>query len=197
MPRPLSIAIIATLCFTFTARAEDKPSPAAKKILEKAVAKVKTNRQEFDKANKKPLDEARAELQELAKKLVDDGKAQEATSVLKQVGTLDADVLKMANAPVPVAGGGAVPQKPLLERMAGKWRRGGNNDVFVIGPDGFVQISNGDQGKLLLMSPEVAEVVLKSGWKLRVLMAQEDIACALEWDPRGRQTQGFVLEQMK
>lgn len=120
MPRLLTIALITSLCLTCTARAEDKPLPATKLILEKAVREVRKNRQAFDKANEKPLGTARQELQDLSTKLIKDGKTAEAQAVLRQVDTLDADVLKSANAPPPVAGG-VVPQKPLLERLEGKW----------------------------------------------------------------------------
>lgn len=198
MPRLLSVTLLAVLLSATLSLADETPSPAVRRILDEASAEVKKNRQVFDKANEKPIAEAREQLQELAKTLVDEGKAEEATAVLKQISTLEKEVLGKADTP-PSGTGKNKPtaQKALLERMAGKWRRAADNFVFVIGPDGVVQISNGDQGKLVVASPEAAELVLKSGWRLRLLMAHEDVVCSLEWEPRGRQTPGFVLERIK
>lgn len=78
-----------------------KPSPEVKKILDKAIAEVKKNRQEFDKANETPLGDAKKALAELSTKLIKGNKAIEAGVVLKQIETLEADVLKMANASEP------------------------------------------------------------------------------------------------
>lgn len=192
------VIAVAILFLVKPSLADDKPSPAVKRILDEASAEVKKNRQAFDKANEKPIAEAREQLQELAKKLVDEGKPEEATGVLKQISTLEKEVLGKADTPPSGTGKNKpAPQKALLERMAGKWRRAADNFVFVIGPDGVVQISNGDQGKLVVASPEAAEVALKSGYRLRLLMAHEDVVCSLEWEPRGRQTPGFVLERIK
>jgi len=145
MPRPLLIALIA---FVATAnlygQEAKKPSPAVTRILDEAVRAVKRNRVEFDKANQKPLGEARKALEELSTKLIKDGKADEAGAVLKQVGTLEADVMRMASAPAPMAGGGGVvPQKPLLERLAGKWTHPTMESVRVLKGDGSFEQYNG------------------------------------------------------
>lgn len=126
MPRSLSIALIASLCFTLTARADDKPSPAVKRILDKAVAEVKKNLAEFAKENEKPLGDARGELQGLFQKLVDGGKSEDAQAVVKQIETLQADVLRMAS-------GGQKPTlkpavKTILEKALRDVRR--NRDAF-------------------------------------------------------------------
>jgi hypothetical protein len=119
MPRSLSIAIIAGLCFTLPARADDKPSPAVKRILDKTVAEVKKNRQEFDKANAKPLGDARVELQDLSTKLIKDGKTVDATAVLKQIENLEADVMRMAKAPAPIQSNrGVVDDRQAVVRQA-------------------------------------------------------------------------------
>ena len=203
MPRPLSIALIASLCFALTTKAEDKASPAVKKILDKAVAKVRTNRTEFDKANKKPLDEARAELQDLSTKLIKDGKTEEAGGVLKQVGTLEVDVMRMANAPAPVAGGGAAPQKPLLDRIAGKWDMG--NWHMVIEQDGSCkQVEKGNgivsaTGQFVLKDAGTAEMKLTNGWGWQCSMPMDDDKLVVfNWNPAGqRQAGGKVLERVK
>lgn len=202
IPRPLSIALIATLCFSFTVRAEDKPSPAVKRILDKAVGKVRANRTDFDKANKKPLDEARAELQELAKTLVDDGKADEATTVLAQVKTLDGDVMRIANAPAPVAGGGGrvPPQKPLLERMAGEWRRDGRESI-VLRADGTANKKWPDTAaapvKLTARSSEVAELTFPDGYAWQLRMAGDDVIAVLEFKDGQLSGQGLALTRIK
>lgn len=98
MPRPL-ILFIAFSLFTATVYGQEKPmpSPAVKAMLDQAVVEVKRNRQEFAKANEKPLGDAREELQGLFQKLVDSGKSADAQAVLKQIETLQADVLRMAS----------------------------------------------------------------------------------------------------
>ena len=202
MPRPLIVFLVFSLCSANLYGQQAKaPSPAVKRILDKAVADIKKNRKEFDEANQKPLGDARVELQDLSTKLIKEGKTVDAAAVLKQIEMLDVDVMKMANAPAPVpgvGGGGVVPpQKSLLDRLAGKWRRAGNNDVITINADGSLQMSNGDQGRVVVTATEVAEVSLKSGWRLRFPMAQEQFACALEWDPQGQATPGFVLERIR
>jgi hypothetical protein len=75
MPRPLILLIAFSLCSaTVHGQEAKKPSPAVKRVLDKAVAEVKKNRQEFDKANAKPLGDARVELQDWSTKLIKDGK---------------------------------------------------------------------------------------------------------------------------
>jgi hypothetical protein len=79
-------------------------------------------------------------------KLVDDGKADEAGAILKQIGTLEADVLKLAKAPapIPIEEDRILPQRPLLERMAGEWFNPNRNEKRVFSPDGkFSQLRKG------------------------------------------------------
>ena len=138
MPRPLLIALVAFVASAnLFGQEAKKPSPAVTRILEEAVRAVKKNRVEFDKANQKPLGEARKALEELSTKLIKDGKADEAGAVLKQVGTLEVDVMRLANAPAPMAGG-AVPQRPLLERMAGRWTHPNSTGLLAFEENGKV-----------------------------------------------------------
>lgn len=202
MSRPLSIALIVTFCLALTARGEDKPSPAVKRILDKAVAEVKKNRQEFAKANQKPLDEARQELQDLSTKLIKDGKAEEATAVLRQVGTLEDDVMKMANAPAPGVGR-AVPRKPLLERMVGNWTHPNEPTIFQIEPNGDTrQILKADgkvirQGQMRVMADGTAEVML-AGHRYKVSEAGADRLAAEVWLPSGQPWEfGLVMTRIK
>lgn len=197
MPRPL-ILLLAILFLAKPSLADEKakPSPVAKKILDEAVGEVKKNLKAFEKANEKPIAEARDKFQELAKKLIGDGKTDEATAVLGQVKTLEADVMKMAKAPEPSGGGGKpAPQKPLLERMVGKWRRIDPQQEYFVAADGMIRAQNGDAGKLTSTSPESAEVVFRSGWKFQIIMVNDELACCLAWKPTGERTHGFALER--
>jgi hypothetical protein len=202
MTRPLSIAIIVSLLFTSVVMADDKLSPVVKKILDKAVVEVKKNRQEFDKANEKPISEARQELQDLSTKLIKDGKTDEATAVLGQVKTLEADVMKMANASN--GGGKAVLQKPLLERMAGRWSRLGEGYFYHLHADGTAETVDQSTNRvtnrvrMAVVSAEVAEAVWPNGYRDRFVLAGDDLIAVMNWNPRGkRDGAGFVLERIK
>lgn len=127
MPR-LLVLLLAFSLFSTTLYGQEvkKASSAVKVILDQAVAEVKRNRQEFDKANEKPLADAREELQGLFQKLVDGGKSEDAQAVVKQMETLQADVLRMAS-------GGEKPTlkpavKTILEKALREVRK--NRDAF-------------------------------------------------------------------
>jgi hypothetical protein len=141
MPRPLLIGLIAFFASAnLYGQEAKKPSPAVTRILDEAVRAVKKNRVDFDKANQKPLGDARKALEELSTKLIKDGKADEAGAVLKQVGTLEADVMRMANAPAPVPA--PVPAEPQIDRQiqavlcGPKWRHGKHPNRYLFFPDG-------------------------------------------------------------
>jgi hypothetical protein len=143
MTRPALIFLLAIACSSTTFGQEAKTLPAVKRILDKATAEVKKNFQEFDTANQKPLGDARVELQDLSTKLIQDGKNVDARAVIKQIETLEADVLKRANAPAPVPAARPVPEKPLLDRMAGKWFNPTRKETRVFGADGsFTQLKS-------------------------------------------------------
>jgi hypothetical protein len=135
----VAVASSATLCGQETKRA-----PAAmKRVIDKAVAEVRRNRQDFEKANQTPLEDARQELQDLAQNLIADGKTDEATAVLRQVKTLEADVLRIAKAPEPTAigAGRGVSQKALVERLAGTWVHPNRAEKRIFNTDGtFTQL---------------------------------------------------------
>jgi hypothetical protein len=196
MHRTLLLALVAVL-FSANLYGQDtkKPSQAVERILNKAVMEVRKNRQEFDKANQKPLGDARVELQDLSTKLIKDGKTVDATAVLKQIETLDVDVMKRAGAPEPAPMPRPTPQKLLLEKLVGRWQRPGYE--YVIGADGMIRASDGDGGRLVLVSPEIAEVIWKTGTKTQYLMAHDDIACGVVLLPNGSRKQIYVLERVK
>lgn len=167
MNRSLSIALIASLCLVFTARANDKARalPAVKKIFDKAVVAVKKNRDDFAKANETPLNEARMGLQEVLTKLVDEKKDNDAKAVLDQISTLEADVLKTANAPAPLPPVPPSPLKPDPEVKAclcrQKWRHSSlplrynfsENGTFVLegSPRGGVYEVVGENSNFVLL----------------------------------------------
>lgn len=174
----------------------EKPTlkPAVKTILEKALREVRKNRDAFDKANQKPLGSAREQLQELAKQQAGEGKTKDASASLQQIETLTRDVMRLAEAPVPVAGG-AGPQKPLLERMAGKWR--GENSGFTIQPNGEVQKADGNHGVLVLASPDVAEMTWRSGEKVRLRIVDENKIAVTGFDKKGKPFAGILWERVE
>jgi hypothetical protein len=204
MPRPLSIAIIASLWFTSVVMADDKPSPTVKRILDKAVGEVKKNLADFSKKSEKPLGDARLELQELSKKLIEDGKTVDATAVLKQIETLEADVMRMAKAPEHSGGGGKpAPQKPLLERMAGRWSHGSHDHAFFIEPNGNItevvkrngQVNS--RGRAVNISDDVVEVRLENGYKSQMGLVGDKILAMVWWEPSGKPMQGWFFERIK
>jgi len=175
-------------------------SPAVKRIIDDAARTVKRNRTEFDKANQKPLDDARKQLEELSTKLIKDGKTDEAAIALRQIKTLEADVMRVANAP-PVAAG-AVAQKPLLERLAGKWDRPDTDESFLIESASSIWSISKSKGirtqmKLISVDQQKCDLQYHSGWRLSLRPAGEDAVAVFEWSPKGERKKGFALERMK
>lgn len=177
-----------------------KPSPAVKQILDKTVRDVKRNLQDFQKANKEPLSDARKDLQDLAKKLVDDRKEDEAKKVLEQIATLEADVMREANAPPMVI---QPPQKPLGERLVGKWDRIGHIEYLKVQPDGQVALHRDDDdrvtvaGRFSLASPDIAEIAWDNGFQWQIRIAGDDAIAVFELAPKGGRRQGFALERVR
>lgn len=206
MARPLILLLAVLLSATVHGQEAKKPSPAVTRILDEAVRAVKRNRVDFDKANQKPLGEARKALDELSTKLIKDGKADEAAAVLRQVGTLEADVMRMANAPAPVAGGGAVAQRPLLERMAGKWMHPNHPTYYTIEPNGMIREmfkSDGrvhGEGRLEAMPDGTAEGMRQpDGWRWKLAEAGVNKIALEMADPKTGKpwNVGLVLERTK
>jgi hypothetical protein len=205
MPRPLSIALLAILFLAKPSLADEKakPSPAVKKILDEAVGDVKKNRQAFDKANEKPIAEARDKLQELAKKLIEEGKTDEVTAVLGQVKTLEADVMKMANASN--GGGKAVLQKSLLDRLAGRWNRSNDQSYWVIERDGTAGCRNlqshkpcHQDSKVRVIDEETGEIAWPNGWRWQIRMAGNDVLAIHETGPDGKVfADGLILTRQR
>lgn len=201
-----TVILLLAVLFSVIAHGQEakKSSPAVTRILDEAVRAVKRNRVDFDKANQKPLGEARKALDDLSTKLIKDGKADEAAAVLRQVGTLEADVMRMANAPAPLAGGGAVRQKPLMERIVGKWSAGDYPEYFMVNDGGaWMQVKNDGKGTVIesvamqLLDYETAEVRYRSGWRLQCRLAGDDVLAVTEIGPDGRKSRGFALERVR
>lgn len=84
MNRPLSIALVASLCFAFAVRADEADPTnlaAVKRALDKADADVAKNRKAFEEANKKAFAEAEKALKAEADRLSKSGKPEEAVAV--------------------------------------------------------------------------------------------------------------------
>jgi hypothetical protein len=175
-------------------------SPAVKRIVDDAARTVKRNRTEFDKANQKPLDDARKQLEELSTKLIKDGKTDEAAIALRQIKTLEADVMRVANAP-PVAAG-AVAQKPLLERLAGKWDRPDTDEFFLIESANSIwsiskKTGQRNQLKVISVSDSKCDLQYPTGWRLSFRSAGDDAIAVFALSPTGEKKKGFALERMK
>lgn len=205
MPRPL-IPLFAILFLVKPSLADEKakPSPVVTKILDKAVSEVRKNRQAFDKANEKPIAEARQELQDLATNLIKDGRTDEATAVLGQVKTLEADVMQIAKTVVG-GGGKSVSDKPFLERLAGKWNRSNDPSYWVIERDGTAGCRNlqshkpcHPDSKVRVVDEEAAEIVWPQGWRWRIRMAGNDVLAIHETGPDGKVfADGLILTRQK
>lgn len=89
--------VIASVCVVSSVKAQQTPTPSRQEIVDEAVKEARKNLQAFDEANKKPIGEARQELEDIFDRLVGDPKkTDEAKAVLKQLETLEADALRMA-----------------------------------------------------------------------------------------------------
>lgn len=91
MPHRLFLALIASLCLAFTARADEPDAtklPAVRKALDKAEADVRRNRKAYDDANAKAVAEAEKALKDEVDRLSKAGKPEEAVAVKKLQGSL-------------------------------------------------------------------------------------------------------------
>jgi len=199
MKRSLSFGLAGILCFALSASAADKPTPAMKRILDKAILAVKKNREEFAKANEGPLQEARKDLQDLAKKLVGDGKADDAAVVLKQVGTLEADVLGKTNASEPKTKA-ALKTPSLEDRLQGEWAKANNPHSFKIQGHTLLEFSENAplqahaKGKLEFpQGKEHAVVKLDNGFSFLLFSAGQNVMAMDVFDPQGKLTDNGVV----
>lgn len=195
----LCLLISAVICSANLYAQQETPSPAVERILDKAVTEVKKNRQAFDEANQKPLGDARVELQDLSTKLISDGKTVDATAVLKQIETLEAEVMKMAKAPAPVPAPRPIPEKPLLVRMAGKWTQNGHVDHYEFRPDSTARAINNQTGVVstngvIAVVGDTATVKWNNGW-IYMIKAVDDSSLALvgRIAPAGHKKEGLLL----
>ncbi|MGB8852695.1 MAG: hypothetical protein WCC69_03920 [Pirellulales bacterium] len=183
MNRVLSIGLAAVASFASHALADDKPLPAVKRILDKATLQVKKNRDSFDKANEIPLAAARTELQDLAKQLMDQGKADEAGAVIKQSKTLQADALA-AN---------SVTARALKDRLQGEWAKANHPHFFKIQGQTLLEFSENAPlktnatGKIdFSQGKEYAVAKLDNGFSLWLFSAGEHVMAMEIFDPQGK-----------
>jgi hypothetical protein len=201
MRRLLATALpAAILCMPTYRVAHAKPSQAVKQILDKTVRDVKRNLLDFQKANKEPLSEARQDLQELAKKLVDDRKEDEAKKVLEQIETLEDDVMREAKAPPLLPP--QLPEKPLLARFVGKWKCPNHPSTFVVELNGDIHEDHSKgavlhRGQLKDLGDGTAEAVQENKWRWRVREAGGNGLAIQIFNPEGKpQGCGIILERI-
>lgn len=163
-----------------------KPSPAVKRILDEAAREVRANTLAFHKANQKPLGNARRELQELSTKLIQDGKTAEAQAVLKQVETLEADVVRMASSPLPAAGRAGL-RPSLLSALEGKWDlHEGKAEHLILTRDGRATLHRNSDGSVFVTgaltqaSSDIAEIRWDNGFRWQIRMANGDALTVVE-----------------
>lgn len=141
------------------------------------------------------------------------GKLAEAQAIKSEMGNIWARSSESAPRPEPTprprpepqtAAPKQAPQKPLLERMAGKWSRFGEGYFYHLHADGTAETV--DQGtnrvtnrvRMAAVSAEAVEAIWPSGFRDRFVLAGDDLIAVINWNPRGkRDGAGFVLERMK
>ena len=180
---------------------------------ETASEKVRESWDRFQTDIQAPLDQARMDLGLAITKLNQVKRFNDAKTVQKALADLEKTVLSktvviviqppqkppdMKPEPIP-------PQKPLLERMAGKWNRKTFPEYFVIQPNGTWQrISKDgkdtvlDSAAMQLRTPEELEVRYPSGWRLLCRLAGDDVIAVIEFRPTGEPaSDGWALERIK
>jgi hypothetical protein len=101
-----------------------EPSLAVKQIRKKTVDEVRSNLRDFHKANEEPLSDARRKLGDLAERLFEERKRDEAGEVLEQLKTLEVDVMTEAAKgppPLPIQPALLVRTNQPFKEIAGKW----------------------------------------------------------------------------
>lgn len=100
MPRHLlSTALVLMLSATLCGGETPEPTPAVRRILDKATAEVAKNREACDKANRLSFDKARQALQDVATQCIADGKVDDAIAALQQIARLEAELLQPPGGP--------------------------------------------------------------------------------------------------
>lgn len=96
-----------------------------------------------------------------------------------------------------------VPQKSLLERMAGKWTHQDHMAVFHIEPNGNItevlkrngQVNS--HGRLARISSDVGEVRFNGGYKCQMGLVGENTLAMVWWEPNGNPIRGWFMERVK
>ena len=164
---------------------------------ETASEKVRESWELFQTDIQAPLDQARMELNRAITMLNQDKRFNDAKTVQKALADLEKTVLSktvviviqppqkppdMKPEPIP-------PQKPLLERMAGKWIRTNHPDAFVISADRSAEVINQNTrqviatGKLALDKEGLGKIAWSNNvvWMMR--MTDDDCLAVSETDP--------------
>ena len=162
---------------------------------ETASEKVRESWDRFQTDIQAPLDQARMGLNSAITKLNQDKSYNDAKTVQKALADLEKTV--MSKTVVIVI---QPPQKPLLERMAGKWIRTNHPDAFVISADRSAEVINQNTrqviatGKLALDKEGLGKIAWSNNvvWMMR--MTDDDCLAVSETDPVGNPLgDGLVL----
>lgn len=200
MPRPLILLLaFSLLTANLYADTDRDVYDEADGIFKQAEEAVGTNLATFVQANEKPLAKAREEMAELIARMNKEGRSQLATSLQKRLNGLEETVQKRVRTEVPIV---VPPEKPLLERMEGKWIAHDYPEYFMVNDGGaWIQVKNDGKGTVIesvamqLLDYETAEVRYKSGWCLQCRLAGDDVLAVTEIRPDGRKSRGFALER--
>jgi hypothetical protein len=183
------------------ARADQEVYAKADEIIGRAEEAVASNLAAFIKANEAPLQTARSELATLIKEMNETGKQSLATSLQTRLNKLDETIQKRVSAKVPIV---EPPQKPLLERLAGKWDRSLHEGYLLVNANGSIalhrDIDNSVvvRGRCSTKAPDVIEVAWQDGSRWELRMAGDDTIAVYEWSADGsRYGDGYALERIR
>lgn len=155
----------------------------------------------YGKARTDLQDGYKALIAELTKK----GKVAEAQAIkseMENIWTRSAEPSPKPESSPPTPKPGS--QRPLLQRIAGKWSRFGVGYFYQFNANGTAEII--DRGsnrvtsrvRMTVISAEAVEAVWDSGFRDRFVLAGDDMVAVMNWNPAGkRDGDGFVLERMK
>lgn len=170
------------------------------RITTKAQDAVASNLSSYVMANAKPLKEARDEMAELIARLNKEGRKQLATTLQNRLNNLEESIRKRVDAKLPVI---PPPQKPLLQRLVGKWKCPTHPSFFVIEADGTIHEDNVSghtlhKGVLQDTGDGRPVAMQENGWKWRVREAGGDGLAIEIFNPEGKpHGHGIVLERVK
>jgi hypothetical protein len=209
-PRLFSLFLLAVIAWCSPVAGQDNFRTEMRQSIDTAVEKVSQNYEKFLAESEAPIEKARYELTQLNAKLNAAKMPKEATEVQNALNGLDQAVMKAAvpmviqpwkkpqaakPEPVPVP-----PQKPLLEKLVGKWVLTKSPDIAVFDRDGTGQLINTvtgakwNSGQLRFLPGEVAEITWSNGFVWQMRLAGDRFVAVCDKDPAGQvASDGCVL----